>query len=59
MASAAATKTCAREGLVETVDKDALRKVTGVICIIGAARSATPLPRIRVRSARRLKAEIL
>jgi len=39
MASAAATKACAREGPAETVDTDALRKVTGVACIIGAVRA--------------------
>src|SRR5437867_10120653 len=42
MASAAATKACAREWPAETVGTDALRKVTGVTCIIGEVR-LTPL----------------
>src|SRR6267378_4170517 len=54
MASAAATKACAREWPAET---DALRKVTGVTCIIGAVR-LTALA-TGLRSIRQPKAEIL
>ena len=57
MAWAAATKACAREGPAETVDTDALRKVTGVAYIIGAVRAGAFAT--ESRNTRPPKAEIL